>query len=124
MKTSLFNIIRGQKKIVNSFIFLISWSQIHAQANSLFLHNEERRPADKINTNLTPKEPQPDIFKENKIVPKDESSLKETDEDRTNTSEEAHGNTITFGSANINISDRSVSRLYRSDIKQGVIGKD
>ncbi|MDR2235913.1 MAG: hypothetical protein LBE92_07295 [Chryseobacterium sp.] len=123
MKTSLFNIIRGQKKLVNSFIFLISWSQIHAQANSLFLHNEER-PADKINTNLTPKEPQPDIFKENKTVPKDESSLKEIHEEKTDTPEGKQGNIITFGSANINLSDRSASRLYRSDIKQGVIGKD
>ncbi|AZA83244.1 hypothetical protein C1637_24095 [Chryseobacterium lactis] len=125
MKTSLFNIIRKQKKLVNSFIFLISWSQIHAQANSLFF-NKENRPAESEEyKSAVPKEVKPAFSTSEKISESDES-LSNSD---TKENISADRQIIPKGFSipeKMTFAKNAIygSRYYISDIKQGVIGKD
>ncbi|MDC8100617.1 SpvB/TcaC N-terminal domain-containing protein [Chryseobacterium rhizosphaerae] len=120
MKTSLFNIIRGQRKIVNSFIFLISWSQIHAQANSLFLHKEEQKPIDKEYKRISSSDSQLSFSTNKKNSSAAEPPL------HTGVAVEKIPESPLESIKTFKISDvkSHASKLYRSDIKLGVIGKD
>lgn len=127
MKTSLFDIIRKQKKLVNSFIFLISWSQIHAQANHLFLNKEDRQPETKEYKSTASKSSGP-------VFSTDEENLSDSSEsspvvlERTEKAEPQpevlSKSSRTFEGTTLPTYNTNSSRYYISDIKQGVIGKD
>ncbi|MBP2619252.1 SpvB/TcaC N-terminal domain-containing protein [Chryseobacterium jejuense] len=126
MKTSLFNIIRKQKKLVNSFIFLISWSQIHAQANHLFLTKEERQPENKEYKSIVSKNPKFTFSSVEKSLPDASEPSPEVsgNKDKVASQSEVFSKSINIERTTFNANYTNSSRYYISDIKQGVIGKD
>ncbi|KFF74819.1 hypothetical protein HX13_12510 [Chryseobacterium sp. P1-3] len=126
MKTSLFNIIRKQKKLVNSFIFLISWSQIHAQANHLFLTKEERQPEGKEYKSIAAKDSKFTFSSVEKNLADASEPSPEVSDNKEKVASQSEGvsKSINIERTTFNTSHTNSSRYYISDIKQGVIGKD
>nr|WP_315034804.1 SpvB/TcaC N-terminal domain-containing protein [uncultured Chryseobacterium sp.] len=117
----LFTLIRKQKKLVNGFIFLISWSQIHARANHLFLMKEDWQPE----------------IKEYKMESKDSELLFPTGDKSSEGSSgmldkreivipfsKAPSKSSNIEEETFNTPHTNNSRYYISDLKQGIIGKD
>ncbi len=131
MRNSILSRLRENPKIVKVLVFLTSWTQVHAYANTAYLNK--------------PKETLPGAdFHYSTVVQNDGSFLKNTE--KTSATDKTLENTISYpNEKNIDSEDilnrsgngnkklisgqkafinQPVSGLYISDIKEGIIGKD
>lgn len=131
MRNSILSRLRENPKIVKVLVFLTSWTQLHAYANTAYLNK--------------PKETLPGAdFHYSSVIRNDNSFLK--NDEKSSAIDSALGNNISYpnekniDSENIsgqsiyghealvddqkNIVDKSISGFYLSDIKEGIIGKD
>jgi RHS repeat-associated protein len=131
MRNSILSRLRENPKIVKVLVFLTSWTQLHAYANTAYLNK--------------PKETLPGAdFHYSTVVQNDGSFLKNTE--KTSATDKTLENTISYpNEKNIDSEDilnrsgngnktlisgqkafinQPVSGLYISDIKEGIIGKD
>lgn len=124
MKKPLLSVVRQNTKLLHSIIFFTCWSQLHAHANSLFLHKDSNViPIMKVSSSSGERD-------EN-IEPEKEKRISEVSESRDENKAEnnTQSNTITPA---ITASQRNTvhpgvygkTRYYLSDIKEGTIGTD
>jgi hypothetical protein len=131
MRNSILSRLRENPKIVKVLVFLTSWTQLHAYANTAYLNKpKETLPGADFHYSSV-------IRNDNSFLKNDEKSLAIDNALRNNISypneknidsENISGQSIYGHEALVddqkNIVDKSISGFYLSDIKEGIIGKD